>query len=114
MKTTAFLGDGEYPFALPFPLVEELQRKTGVGIGALFERVRTLSFSIGDVSETIRLGLIGGGMEPAAAFQLVETYVKQRPLAETLPVALSILEVVWFGAPADKPSGDQTGEADHG
>jgi len=114
MTVTAFLGDGEYPLALPFLLAEELQRKTGVGIGALFQRVRTLTFAINDLAETIRLGLIGGGMEPAAAFQLVETYVKQRPLAETLPVALLILEVLWFGTAAVKPSGDQNGEADHG
>lgn len=101
MKHRAFLGDGEHTFALPFPLIEELQRKTGVGIGLLFQRIRSLSFSIGDISETIRLALIGGGMEPAEAFKLVAVYVQQRPLAESLPVALSILEVVWFGTPAD-------------
>jgi len=114
MKTTAFLGDGEHTFALPFPLAEELQRKTGVGIGALFQRVRTLTFSIADISETIRLGLIGGGMEPKEAFELVRTYVHPRPLAETLPVAMSILEVVWFGAPTDQPADDQSSEAGNG
>ncbi|MGB6119580.1 MAG: gene transfer agent family protein [Mesorhizobium sp.] len=114
MTVTAFLGDGEHAFALPYPLIEELQRTTGASIGVLFTRVRTLAFAIGDIAETIRLGLIGGGLTPEAAFQLVETYVKPRPLAETLPVAMSILEVVWFGTPADQPSGDQTGEADHG
>ena len=59
----AFFGDGEKTFALPFPLIEELQRKTG--IGALFHRVRTLAFDAADLSEIIRLGLIGGGMKPA-------------------------------------------------
>lgn len=101
MKHVTFFGDGEHTFALPFPLIEELERKTGVGIGVLFQRIRSLAFSIADIAETIRLGLIGGGMAPADAFKLVETYVRQRPLAETLPVALSILELVWFGSPAD-------------
>ena len=101
MNHTAFLGDGEHAFALPFHLSKELEATTGVGIGVLFQRVRALAFSISDISETIRLGLIGGGMTPAEAFKVVETYVKPRPLAESLAVALGILETVWFGAPAD-------------
>jgi hypothetical protein len=101
MNHTAFLGDGEHAFALPFHLSKELEATTGVGIGVLFQRVRALAFSISDISETIRLALIGGGMTPAEAFKLVETYVKPRPLAESLPVALGILETVWFGTPAD-------------
>ena len=117
-KHTAFFGDGEHTFAMPFPLIEELQKTTGVTIGVLFQRVRSLTFGISDIAETIRLGLIGGGAQPAQAFRLVELYVKQRPLAETLPVALSILELVWFGSPTDTQ--DETGqaaainEADHG
>ncbi|MBX9452636.1 MAG: gene transfer agent family protein [Mesorhizobium sp.] len=111
MKHTAFLGDGEHTFALPHPLIEELERKTSAGIGVLFQRIRSLSFSIADISETIRLALIGGGMEPAEAFKLVETYVRQRPLAESLPVALGILETVWFGTPAD--SQDETGQPEN-
>lgn len=101
MTKTEFFGDSEHKFALPFPLIEELQRKTGVSIGILFQRVRGLTFSIADIRETIRLGLIGGGMEPVEAFKLVKTYVENRPLVETMPVALSILELVWFGSPAD-------------
>lgn len=101
MKHVAFFGDGEQTFALPFPLLKELQNKTGVGIGALFHRVRSLHFSIADISETIRLGLIGGGMQPKDAFALVQTYVENRPLAESLPVALGILDAVWFGTSAD-------------
>lgn len=96
---TAFFGDGEKTFALPFPLIEELQRKTGVGIGVLFQRVRALAFNAADLSEVIRLGLIGGGMKPEEALTMVQTYVEARPLGESLPVAMGILSAAWFGAP---------------
>jgi hypothetical protein len=41
VKHVAFFGDGERTFALPYHLIEELQRKTGIGFGALFQRLRT-------------------------------------------------------------------------
>lgn len=97
IQHTAFFGDGEQTFALPFPLIEELQRKTGVGIGALFQRVRSLAFNVADLSEIIRLGLIGGGMKPEEALTMVQTYVEARPLGETYPVAMGILSTMWFG-----------------
>lgn len=49
--------------------------------------------------ETIRLGLIGGGAKPEDAAALVGTYAASRPLAETYPLAVAILECVWFGTP---------------
>lgn len=101
MKT--FFGDGEHDFALPFPLIQELERTTGAGIGVLYQRIRAMTFRVTDITETIRLGLIGGGITPKAAHDLTQTYAAQRPLAETLPVALAILDVVWFGTPADQP-----------
>lgn len=113
MTHVAFLGDGEKNFALPYDQLIELEAKTGAGIGALFHRVRSLTFGIADIAETIRLGLIGGGTDPETAFLLIDQYVKRRPLAETLPVALGILEAVWFGSPADAQA-DQDQEATHG
>lgn len=101
MTHVAFLGDGEKTFALPYDQLVELEAKTGAGIGALFHRIRSLTFGIADIAETIRLGLIGGGADPKTAFLLVDQYVKRRPLAETLPVALGILEAVWFGTSTD-------------
>ncbi|MDF1598253.1 gene transfer agent family protein [Mesorhizobium sp. YIM 152430] len=113
MKHVAFFGDGERTFALPFPLIEELQRKTGVGIGALFQRMRSLHFSIADISETIRLALIGGGNDPKEAAALVATYVQTRPLADSIPLAFAILETVWLGSPTTSQD-DQRHEAAHG
>jgi hypothetical protein len=107
MKHVAFFGDGERTFALPAELIIELERKTGTGIGALFQRIRALSFSITDISETIRLALIGGGTAPNDAAALVAAYVAKRPLAETLPIVIAILETVWFGTPSQEAQPDE-------
>lgn len=115
-------GDGEYLFALPLERIDELQRKTGAGIGALFARVVKGANRIGDdvvlapgsaefyaldLIETIRQGLIGGGrgvvdgkelsVTPVLAQRLVANYVLNRPLAEAWELAVSILGAVIVG-----------------
>jgi hypothetical protein len=69
---TAFFGDAEYPFALTDPLIVELERITDTGLGALYMRTVAMQFTLSDISQTIRLGLIGGMMAPAKAAQLVD------------------------------------------
>ena len=58
-----------------------------------------------DISETIRLGLVGGGLEPVKATKLVRRYVEDRPPLESLMVARGILAVALMGAP-DEPVGE--------
>jgi uncharacterized membrane protein len=108
MQHTAFFGDGEKTFAFTHPLIEELQRKTGTGIGALFGRVRSMQFSLSDITEVIRLGLIGGGTSPAEASALVNAYVIGRPLSESFAVALGVLTVVFFGTDENDDTQDET------
>lgn len=119
-------GDGEYTFGLPLPQINELQNKCGPGpqgfIGAIFARVLTgavsvtdeltgetkvyldparAQFSIADIVETIRQGLIGGGkgvvngeeieVTPAIANRLINAYVLDRPLKGSWEVAVGIL-----------------------
>lgn len=96
---TAYFGDGVKTFTLTDPMIEELQRKTDLGIGALFLRMTTSQFRVADIVEIIRLGLIGGGTSPADAQRLVDTYGKDRPFDETFPLALDILDARWNGKP---------------
>ncbi|SHH04091.1 Phage tail tube protein, GTA-gp10 [Kaistia soli DSM 19436] len=93
-----FLGDAEHDFCLTPANVAELERLTGAGIGTLFSRVIARAFYLSDLAEIIRLALIGGGMSPERALHLVGVYVTGRPLNETYPLALAILERLWFGA----------------
>lgn len=95
-----FVGDTDHDLALTPPMIVELERLTGRGIGGTFKHLVAGEFAFAEVVETIRLALVGGGMSPERADEIVETYVRPRPLAETFPVALSVMEAAWFGPKA--------------
>jgi hypothetical protein len=97
MTHRAFFGDAERAFLITPELIAELERKTGAGIGALCQRLFAGQFSHADITQTIRLALIGGGSSPSEADALVSAYALGRPLSETYPIAVSILETLWFG-----------------
>ena len=97
-------ADGEYTFRLPIAQLEELQEKCGAGPPAIFQRLCASSWMVRDVRETIRLGLIGGGMAPAKALSLVQRYVDERPLGENAPTAQAILLAAIIGV-EDEPVG---------
>ena len=103
-----FFGDAEHPFALTPPLILELERATDAGIGRLATRLFNREFAYADVKETIRLALIGGGMDPKRALELVETYVAGRPLIHGYEIAVAVLEHTWFG-----PQGNEDTDAAH-
>ncbi|GGA78031.1 hypothetical protein GCM10011491_01520 [Brucella endophytica] len=107
MHHTAYFGDGEKTFALTTEMIHELERKTGVGIAALYGRFMRQDFHFADMVEIIRTGLIGGGTSPAEAQVLVDTYAKPRPIMEIFPLAFDILDTRWNG----KPDQDETGQA---
>ena len=107
----AFFGDGEKAFAFPTrDLIIELETKTGHGVGALFRRFRDTSYSFTDVSEIIRLGLIGGGIAPEEANRLVSVYVIGRPLAEVFSVADGVITSLFFGVEAVNDAISQVAE----
>lgn len=100
-KTRLFFGDAEYDFRLSVPLVLELERVTGQGIGGLSKRFFEGLFSHREITETIRLGLIGGGNEPEHAAQLVATYSEILSVTELYGIALPIIEQLIFGPVKD-------------
>lgn len=102
---TGFFGDGERQFLLTPELIVELERKTGAGIGSLCRRLFAGEFKHAEITETIRLGLIGGGASPKEADALVAAYALKRPFAEIFPLAVAILNALWFGE-AKKGDGD--------
>jgi hypothetical protein len=93
----AFFGDGERDFLLTPELIVELERKTGAGIGGLCKRLFAGDFRHQEITETIRLALIGGGTSPKEADALVAAYAIKRPFGEIFPLAVKILEALWFG-----------------
>lgn len=119
MKTHVDLkfADGEYRFALGLAQIHELQTKCSAGIGAIYARVLQGrvpaedighplygAYHVGDLVETIRQGLIGGGegqvdgqvvqVTATRANELVERYgpgADGVPLAEMWKLAAAIL-----------------------
>jgi hypothetical protein len=103
----AFFGTAEHPFCLTDDMVTELERITDIGIGAFYQRVIAMHFKAADLAEIIRLGLVGAGMHPQQALTLTDTYARNRPMSETFPLALDILDARWNGT--DVPAtGDAT------
>lgn len=92
---TAFFGTAEQTFTLTDAMILELERLTDCGVGSLYQRVIAMAFKSTDLTEIIRLGLIGGGMNPETAMQLCQTYASNRPMSETFPLALDILDKRW-------------------
>lgn len=95
-------ADGDYTFRLAWGQLAELQEKTDCGPYVVLQRLLDGTWFTTDISHVIRLGLIGGGMEPPKALALVRAYVEERPPVENLPVAQAIMMAACMGAPDDK------------
>jgi len=88
---TEFIGAREFTFRLPVGSLFELEKCVNRGAYELLTILRTNTPWLKDVRETIRLGLIGGGMSPLEAKEIVEEYLDRggdwigyRPLAFNL------------------------------
>ncbi|HEV2557963.1 MAG TPA: gene transfer agent family protein [Microvirga sp.] len=110
--STSFLwADGEHRFRLAIGQLRELQDKTGTGPQALLSRLMDGTWRVDDPRETIRLGLIGGGMKPPEALVLVSRYVDARPLMESIMPARAILAAALMGDREDTVGKEEPEEA---
>lgn len=95
-----FFGDAEYDFRITPDLVPELERKTASGIGGLSRRFYASDFRFIELTEVIRLGLIGGGMDSEEADALVKAYTPRMSVTDLYGKALPIIDVLMFGKAA--------------
>lgn len=103
-KITLDWADDEHAFCLRIGELRELEGKTGVGPQRLMRRISEGDWRVDDLRETLRLGLIGGGMKPSDALTLVRRYVDERPLIESIQPALAVLVAVLSGFEAARPA----------
>ncbi|MBR0695946.1 gene transfer agent family protein [Bradyrhizobium lablabi] len=109
-------ANGEDQFCLSkVGLILDLEAKCEAAIAVIFKRIANKDFYLNDLRETIRLGLIGGGMTPKEAIAAVNLHVDENPhgLAPSALVAYAVLEAVLVGVPDDpvgkaKPAADKT------
>lgn len=105
-------ADGTYTFRLGFGQLVELQEKTGCGPQFLLQRLADKRWMVQDVSEIVRIGLIGGGMTPDRALSLVRIYIQGRPPLENVPIAFAVLSAGLMGAPEEEGEDSSSGEAE--
>ncbi|UXR90917.1 gene transfer agent family protein [Agrobacterium tumefaciens] len=99
-------ADGTYTFRLAWGELGELQEKCDAGPYLVLQRLHSGAWRIEDITNIIRLGLIGGGMEPAPALKLARRYVEDRPPMENLVPAQVILSAALTGTPEERVGED--------
>jgi hypothetical protein len=113
---TIIWANGEDAFCLAKTgLLLDLEVKCGSPLGVIFKRLATKEFGVNDVRETIRLGLIGGGMTPEKAMTAVRHHVdmNEHGLLPSVLVAYAVLEAVIIGVPEDPVGKEMPAEAKH-
>lgn len=106
-RITAPFGDGIYPLRLDIAGLEELQEKVNAGPEQIYDDIASGQWRVAHLRETIRIGLVRGGMEPMRALALISRYAAEGYLADLKPLALNIIAAALVGAPdEDKPSGE--------
>ncbi|MBI1405709.1 MAG: gene transfer agent family protein [Caulobacter sp.] len=105
-------GDGRHPFRLRIGELEELQEKCDAGPEEIYWRLQTGAWRVADIRETLRLGLIGGGLTPTPALVLVNRYAGEGWLAEWKALAANIIAAALFGAPDEDKPAPAPGEAE--
>jgi hypothetical protein len=102
-------ADNTYVFRLGWAQLIQLQEACDAGPQMLLSRFGDATWRVEYISHILRLGLIGGGMEPIPALKLVREYVEARPPLENLLFAQAVLSIALMGAPdeAQKKSGQE-------
>jgi hypothetical protein len=86
-------ADGTYTFRLGISDIEELEAKRDLSIYEIARRMHPdrPEARITDISEVLRIGLIGGGTKPTDALAKVRRYVEERPVEENRDVAYAVV-----------------------
>lgn len=94
-KVNLDFAGGDFDFCLRIGELIELQEKCDAGPPLILARLQQGAWKVEDVRETIRLGLIGGGMAATEASVKVKAYVdnpdRDPPLAGYALTASAIL-----------------------
>ena len=96
-------ADGTYTFRLAWGQLMELQDQCDAGPYVVLNRLAGGTWKMQDVTQPIRLGLIGGGMTPPQALLLTRRYVEDRPPMENWATAYAVLSAGILGHAEDVP-----------
>lgn len=95
-------ADDDYVFRLAWGELATLQEERDAGAYVVLDRLLTGRWFTQDISAVLRLGLIGGGMEPVKALKMVRSRVESRPPLENLVYAQRVLGAAIAGVPEEE------------
>jgi hypothetical protein len=111
-KITRFIHEDDFDLRLGIGELIELSEVRDCGPPAILTRLQEGAWFVQDITETVRLALIGGGMSPKDAKALVGRAIKEAYLIDYQAVALEALYAAMIGMPEDMPEAtdDEPGE----
>lgn len=101
-----FVGEGYFDLCLRIGELIALQEKLGVGPNALALRFLNGDWLVQDIIETIRLGLIGGGMSQKDAFDLVGRVIVSGYFTEYAALAGQVIFAALAGVEDEEMPGN--------
>lgn len=102
-----FVGEGYFDLALRIGELTTLQEKTGVGPYVLANRILTGEWRVEDIIETIRLALIGGGLDQRAAFDLVTRNIVPGNIFPYVSTAGEVVLAAIMGVDDEQPDTEE-------
>jgi hypothetical protein len=105
-----FAGSSRH-FRLRIGEAEELEQRCNAPIGAIMIRVASGQFAVADIWQTIRLGLVGGGLDEPRANALCKRY-EHEPLYYHAHIPAAILKAFLMGVDAAEDRGTDEGNED--
>jgi len=107
---------GEHTFRLGIGELRALQSSTGVGPLFLLGRITGSQWFVDDIIDTIRLGLVGGGMPEKEARELTNrVFTENTPaLYRSMLLAVRVLRDAVMGEARDPVGDDTSGETEAG
>ena len=100
-SVSVFIADDYYTLCLKVGEIIKLQEKLKESPNLVFHRLLKGWWMLEDITETIRLGLIGGGMDGLEAYNFVKLHVREGYLEEMALVARVVLQAAIVGDPGD-------------
>ena len=103
---------GEHDFALDIGQMRALQTACDAGPEQILRRMTAGHWRVNDLFDTIRLGLIGGGMAEKEASALVAMVEEQHGIGPLVPLAQAVLLQAFYRREVDDESGEMTRPTD--
>lgn len=114
-RIEAFFGDAVYPFRLALGDIRDLEAKLRASSPGVFElhgRFLAMRVSSTELRETLRIGLIGGGMKASEAHLMMERWFRP-PFIPLVRIALDLLDAAMLAPPGEPVTpGKPAAEAD--